>query len=102
MTVSVDGDSSKNLAAAKTNGIIRGGYHIGQPNEAGSDGAAQANYFIQNGGLCIPLCMLFLLSLSEAGGWTSDGGTLPGAVRLDGTFFSLLIPENILTLRVFP
>jgi GH25 family lysozyme M1 (1,4-beta-N-acetylmuramidase) len=42
-------------------GMIRGSYHFGRPDV--SDGAAQANYFVDHGG-----------------GWSGDGRTLPGAL----------------------
>ena len=54
-----------NYAQATVVGMIRGGYHFARP--AMSDGAAQADYFIDNGG-----------------GWTPDGRTLPGALDLEG------------------
>ena len=40
-------------------GLIRGAYHFASPTD--SSGAAQANYFVNNGG-----------------GWSADGKTLPG------------------------
>jgi GH25 family lysozyme M1 (1,4-beta-N-acetylmuramidase) len=45
-------------------GLIRGAYHFAQPNE--SSGAAQASYFVANGG-----------------GWSADGHTLPGALDIE-------------------
>ncbi len=45
--------------------MIRGAYHFARPSM--TDGAAQADYFIDNGG-----------------GWTPDGRTLPGALDLEG------------------
>jgi hypothetical protein len=39
------------------------------------------------------------LSPFDAGGWTGDGITLPGAIDLEGTAFNLLISESVLTLR---
>jgi GH25 family lysozyme M1 (1,4-beta-N-acetylmuramidase) len=45
-------------------GIIRGSYHFAHPDE--SSGAAQADYFIANGG-----------------GWSGDGKTLPGALDIE-------------------
>ncbi|MFB9729304.1 lysozyme [Haloechinothrix salitolerans] len=45
-------------------GMIRGAYHFALPNR--SSGAAQAVYFITNGG-----------------GWSRDGKTLPGALDLE-------------------
>ena len=45
-------------------GVIRGAYAFGIPNN--SSGAAQADYFIDNGG-----------------GWSGDGKTLPGALDIE-------------------
>jgi GH25 family lysozyme M1 (1,4-beta-N-acetylmuramidase) len=45
-------------------GMIRGAYHFAIPNA--SSGAAQANYFVDNGG-----------------GWSADGRTLPGALDVE-------------------
>ena len=45
-------------------GVIRGAYHFAIPNNSG--GAAQADYFIDNGG-----------------GWSDDGLTLPGALDIE-------------------
>jgi GH25 family lysozyme M1 (1,4-beta-N-acetylmuramidase) len=45
-------------------GMIRGAYHFATPNT--SSGAAQANYFVDNGG-----------------GWSGDGKTLPGALDME-------------------
>ncbi|MFD5320776.1 lysozyme [Streptomyces sp. NPDC127098] len=45
-------------------GMIRGAYHFALPNN--SSGAAQANYFVDNGG-----------------GWSRDGRTLPGVVDME-------------------
>ncbi len=45
-------------------GLIRGAYHFAHPDE--SSGAAQADYFIDNGG-----------------GWSDDGMTLPGALDIE-------------------
>jgi hypothetical protein len=101
MIATVDSAFADNFVVAQKNGIIRGAYHNGLPASA-SDGAAQAKFFIANGGLFILLCILFLFSLSDVGGWTRDGSTLPGAVSFGGTIFSLFIPESILTSRVFP
>ncbi|RDA84356.1 hypothetical protein CP532_2594 [Ophiocordyceps camponoti-leonardi (nom. inval.)] len=44
-------------------GLIRGGYHVAQPDKA--FGGNQAKFFLQNGG-----------------GWTNEGTTLPGMVVL--------------------
>ena len=45
-------------------GVIRGAYHFGIPNNSG--GAAQADYFVHHGG-----------------GWSADGKTLPGALDIE-------------------
>jgi GH25 family lysozyme M1 (1,4-beta-N-acetylmuramidase) len=45
-------------------GLIRGAYHFALPSQ--SSGAAQASYFVANGG-----------------GWTADGQTLPGALDIE-------------------
>lgn len=45
-------------------GLLRGAYHLAQPHE--SDGTAQADYFLQNGGK-----------------WLHDGRTLPGVLDLE-------------------
>ncbi len=45
-------------------GLIRGAYHFALPDR--SSGAAQASYFVANGG-----------------GWTADGRTLPGALDVE-------------------
>ena len=45
-------------------GLIRGAYHFGIPDN--SSGAAQADYFVGNGG-----------------GWSADGKTLPGALDIE-------------------
>jgi GH25 family lysozyme M1 (1,4-beta-N-acetylmuramidase) len=44
--------------------LIRGAYHFALPND--SSGAAQASYFVANGG-----------------GWSADGRTLPGALDIE-------------------
>ncbi|WP_436738907.1 lysozyme [Streptomyces sp. BBFR102] len=45
-------------------GMIRGAYHFATPDSA--SGAAQANYFVDNGG-----------------GWSADGKTLPGVLDIE-------------------
>ncbi|MFI9012348.1 lysozyme [Actinosynnema sp. NPDC053489] len=45
-------------------GMVRGAYHFALPDR--SDGAAQADYFVDHGG-----------------GWTADGRTLPGALDVE-------------------
>ncbi|MEV3978142.1 lysozyme [Nonomuraea sp. NPDC049758] len=52
------------FGGAATAGLVRGAYHFAQPHE--SDGTAQADYFLQNGG-----------------NWTSDGQTLPGVLDIE-------------------
>ncbi|MFI6502122.1 GH25 family lysozyme [Nonomuraea typhae] len=52
------------FAGAADAGLVRGAYHFAQPHE--SDGAAQAEYFLANGGR-----------------WTGDGVTLPGVLDLE-------------------
>ncbi|KAF9968886.1 hypothetical protein BGZ73_009089 [Actinomortierella ambigua] len=51
-------------------GLIRGSYHFAQPGS--SSGAAQATYFLKNGG-----------------GWSGDGITLPGALDLEAGCYGL-------------
>ncbi|KAG9324923.1 hypothetical protein KVV02_008485 [Mortierella alpina] len=51
-------------AGATNTGLIRGAYHFALPDH--SSGAAQANYFHDNGG-----------------GWSGDGRTLPGALDIE-------------------
>ncbi|KAJ7109630.1 glycoside hydrolase family 25 protein [Mycena crocata] len=55
---------SSKYEGATNVGIIRGGYHFAHPDT--SSGAAQAKFFLANGG-----------------GWTSDGRTLPGALDIE-------------------
>ena len=45
-------------------GLIRGAYHFAVPS--GPSGGDQANYFVSNGG-----------------GWSGDGQTLPGALDIE-------------------
>ncbi|MER6943715.1 GH25 family lysozyme [Nonomuraea sp. NPDC000554] len=52
------------FSGAAAAGIPRGAYHFAQPHE--TDGGAQAEYFVQNGG-----------------NWTGDGQTLPGVLDLE-------------------
>ncbi|KAK1248933.1 hypothetical protein MKX08_007153 [Trichoderma sp. CBMAI-0020] len=63
-TTYIDPSFSDHYTQATKAGFIRGGYHFAQP--ASSSGAAQANYFLKNGG-----------------GWSSDGITLPGMLDLE-------------------
>lgn len=55
---------SSQYSGAYNAGLIRGAYHFALPNE--SSGAAQADYFFQNGG-----------------GWSSDGKTLPPLLDIE-------------------
>ena len=55
---------SSHYTGATNAGLIRGGYHFAHPNSG--TGAAQADYFLANGG-----------------GWTGDGITLPGMLDLE-------------------
>ncbi|MEU6715998.1 GH25 family lysozyme [Nonomuraea sp. NPDC046802] len=52
------------FGGASAAGLIRGAYHFAQPHE--SDGTAQADYFLQNGG-----------------NWVSDGQSLPGVLDIE-------------------
>ncbi|KDN36167.1 glycoside hydrolase family 25 protein [Tilletiaria anomala UBC 951] len=63
-TSSKDSSFSPNYGGATSAGLIRGGYHFAHPDS--SSGAAQANFFLKNGG-----------------GWTNDGITLPGMVDME-------------------
>ncbi|RPA75196.1 glycoside hydrolase [Ascobolus immersus RN42] len=56
---------STHYTGATNAGLIRGGYHFARP--ASSTGAVQAQYFVSNGG-----------------GWSADGITLPGMLDLEG------------------
>lgn len=56
---------SSHYTGATNAGFIRGGYHFARP--ASSTGAAQATYFVNNGG-----------------GWSGDGITLPGMLDVEG------------------
>ncbi|GAA0959450.1 GH25 family lysozyme [Actinocorallia libanotica] len=68
----VDGDPNAyvdkyfavNRDGARANGILQGAYHFASPHR--SDGATQANFFVDNGG-----------------GWTRDGKSLPGALDME-------------------
>lgn len=60
----VNPDFAAQYDGAYQAGLIRGAYHFALPNE--SSGAAQASYFVANGG-----------------GWTADGHTLPGALDIE-------------------
>ncbi|PZG20431.1 hypothetical protein C1J01_09435 [Nonomuraea aridisoli] len=52
------------FGGAAAAGLVRGAYHFAQPHE--SDGTAQADFFLQNGGT-----------------WVSDGQTLPGVLDVE-------------------
>lgn len=65
-----DPQFNANYVGATNAGLIRGAYHFARPNQ--SSGAAQANYFISNGG-----------------GWSGDGITLPGALDLEAGCYGL-------------
>jgi GH25 family lysozyme M1 (1,4-beta-N-acetylmuramidase) len=60
----VNADFAAQYDGAYQAGLIRGAYHFALPNE--SSGAAQASYFVANGG-----------------GWTADSRTLPGALDIE-------------------
>jgi GH25 family lysozyme M1 (1,4-beta-N-acetylmuramidase) len=60
----IDPAFSSHYTGASNAGLIRGGYHFAVP--ADSTGAAQADYFVANGG-----------------GWSGDGRTLPGMLDLE-------------------
>jgi len=45
-------------------------------------------------------CASVHLSSSDAGGWTSDGITLPGVIDLEGTISNPLISECVLIPRL--
>lgn len=59
-----DPNFDDNYDAADRAGVVRGAYHFANPGA--SDGAAQADYFVEHGG-----------------GWVDDGRTLPGALDLE-------------------
>ena len=61
---SVNPDFAAQYDGSHETGLIRGAYHFALPSD--SSGAAQARYFVANGG-----------------GWTADGRTLPGALDLE-------------------
>ncbi|GAB3561979.1 GH25 family lysozyme [Spelaeicoccus albus] len=63
-TTYTDPQFNDNYIGAYKQGIIRGAYHFALPNK--SSGAAQANYFVKNGG-----------------GWSSDGKTLPPLLDME-------------------
>ena len=63
-TYYTNGDFANQYDGPYDYGVIRGAYHFAIPNNSG--GAAQADYFIDNGG-----------------GWSDDGFTLPGALDIE-------------------
>ncbi|KAI9684869.1 MAG: hypothetical protein M1822_005518 [Bathelium mastoideum] len=78
----IDPSFSDHYTAATDAGFIRGGYHFADPST--SSGAAQADYFIQNGG-----------------GWSGDGITLPGMLDLEGDCSGLSQTEMISWIKSF-
>lgn len=60
----VSPDFASQYDGAYQAGLLRGAYHFALPDE--STGAAQASYFVANGG-----------------GWTDDGRTLPGVLDIE-------------------
>jgi GH25 family lysozyme M1 (1,4-beta-N-acetylmuramidase) len=69
-------------------GMIRGAYHFALPNNSG--GAAQADFFVDNGG-----------------GWSADGQTLPGALDIEynpysgGTCYGLTQADMVAWIQAF-
>ncbi|KAE8223738.1 hypothetical protein CF319_g3266 [Tilletia indica] len=63
-TTYTDSSFSSHYTGATNAGLLRGGYHFARPDV--SSGATQANFFISNGG-----------------GWSGDGRTLPGALDIE-------------------
>ncbi|MBU7597584.1 lysozyme [Streptomyces sp. P38-E01] len=59
-----DSRFNTNYPAAHSAGLIRGAYHFARPNS--SSGAAQANFFVDNGGA-----------------WSRDNQTLPGVLDIE-------------------
>lgn len=60
----VDSQFSNHYTGATNAGFIRGGYHFAHPDD--SSGSSQASFFLSNGG-----------------GWTGDGQTLPGMLDIE-------------------
>ncbi|KAH9989076.1 glycoside hydrolase superfamily [Russula compacta] len=69
-TAFIDTYFPANFAGAANASLVRGAYHYAHPNL--TTGAAQAQYFLNNGGK-----------------WTNDGITLPGAIDLEGDCYGL-------------
>lgn len=67
---------STQFSGAKSNGFIRGAYHFAIPTR--STGAAQADYFI-----------------SQGGGWTKDGQTLPGTLDIEWNPYKSIANGNV-------
>jgi len=63
-TYYTDDEFSANYDGAYGVGMIRGSYHFAIPDD--SDGATQADYFVDHGG-----------------GWSADGQTLPGQLDIE-------------------
>ncbi|KAF1815088.1 hypothetical protein P152DRAFT_456127 [Eremomyces bilateralis CBS 781.70] len=63
-------------------GFIRGGYHFARP--ASSSGEAQATYFLSNGG-----------------GWSDDGITLPGMLDMEADCSSMTAAETVAWVQDF-
>ncbi|KAI1462972.1 glycoside hydrolase family 25 protein [Daldinia caldariorum] len=73
---------SAHYTGATNAGLIRGGYHFARPGS--SSGAAQASYFLANGG-----------------GWSGDGLTLPGMLDLEGDCAGLSASAMVAWIRDF-
>lgn len=63
-----DASFSRHYTASYEAGMIRGAYHFAEPGA--TTGAAQADFFVDNGG-----------------GWSADGKTLPGVLDLEGAYW---------------
>ena len=63
-TYFIDGKFDRNYTRSYNQGIIRGAYHFANPSDSG--GAAQARFFVNNGG-----------------GWSADGKTLPPVLDIE-------------------
>lgn len=61
----VDASFSSHYRGASKVGMLRGAYHFARPDQ--SDGATQANFFVNNGG-----------------GWSPDGRTMPPLLDMEG------------------
>lgn len=67
----VDPFFQQNKDGARNNGILQGAYHFASPHK--TDGATQADHFVNNGG-----------------GWVPDGKTLPGALDMESDPYAKL------------